>query len=89
MKKCFLNDLQDSINTGMYDNLKYLLFFRLSMTESELALQEQRTHDVEVIVDRLKQELTQKSSSHNDDLRKEREVQPVLSTINCCISTTN
>lgn len=83
------NDLQDSINTGMYDNLKYLLFFRLSMTESELALQEQRTHDVEVIVDRLKQELTQKSSSHNDDLRKEREVQPILSTINCCISTTN
>ena len=75
MSKCFLNDLQESINTGMYDNLKYWLFYRLSMTESELALQEQRTHDIEVIVDRLKQELTQKSSSHNDDLRKEREVQ--------------
>lgn len=59
----------------MYDNLKYWLFYRLSMTESELALQEQRTHDMEVIVDRLKQELTHKSSSHNDDLRKEREVQ--------------
>jgi len=36
---------------------------------------------LDIIVDRLKQELTQKSSSHNDDLRKEREVQTILSTI--------
>lgn len=44
------------------------------MTESELALQEQRTHDVEIVVERLKQELSTRNSSHNEDLRKEREV---------------
>lgn len=44
------------------------------MTESELALQEQKTHDVEIVVERLKQELSGRHSSHNEDLRKEREV---------------
>ncbi|XP_052068540.1 leucine-rich repeat-containing protein 45-like [Mytilus californianus] len=51
---------------------------KLSMTESELALQEQKTHDVEIVVERLKQELSGRHSSHNEDLRKERETRATM-----------
>ena len=44
------------------------------MTESELALAEQKANDYSVIINRLKQELSDSSSVHHSDIRREREV---------------
>ena len=44
------------------------------MTESELALAEQKCNDYSVIVNRLKQELSDSSTVHQSDIRREREV---------------
>ncbi|WAQ96759.1 LRC45-like protein [Mya arenaria] len=46
---------------------------RLAMTESELALVEQKCNDYSVIITRLKQELSESSSVHQSDIRRERE----------------
>ena len=44
------------------------------MTESELAMTEQKVNDSNMLVARLKQELTEKVGHHQEDLRKEHEV---------------
>lgn len=44
------------------------------MTESELALTEQKAHDFSLLITRLKQELSDKTTVHQDELRKEHEV---------------
>ena len=44
------------------------------MTESELALAEQKSNDYSVIINRLKQELSDSSTVHQSDIRREREV---------------
>jgi len=44
------------------------------MTESELALAEQKCNDYSVIINRLKQELSDSSTVHQSDIRREREV---------------
>ncbi|XP_052762875.1 leucine-rich repeat-containing protein 45-like [Mya arenaria] len=46
---------------------------KLAMTESELALVEQKCNDYSVIITRLKQELSESSSVHQSDIRRERE----------------
>ena len=51
-----------------------ILSYRLAMTESELALAEQKANDYSVIINRLKQELSDSSSVHQSDIRREREV---------------
>lgn len=49
-------------------------YSRLAMTESELALAEQKCNDYSVIISRLKQELADSSTVHQSDIRREREV---------------
>jgi hypothetical protein len=44
------------------------------MTESELALAEQKCNDYTVIINRLKHELSESSTVHQSDIRREREV---------------
>lgn len=46
---------------------------KLAMTESELALAEQKCNDYSVIINRLKQELSDSSTVHQSDIRRERE----------------
>ncbi|KAH3864420.1 leucine-rich repeat-containing protein 45-like isoform X2 [Dreissena polymorpha] len=46
---------------------------KLAMTESELALAEQKCNDYSVIITRLKHELSDSSSVHQGDIRRERE----------------
>jgi len=56
----------------------FLDVVRLAMTESELALAEQKLNDYSVIITRLKQELSDSSSVHQGDIRREREVTLIL-----------
>ncbi|KAK3089984.1 hypothetical protein FSP39_008219 [Pinctada imbricata] len=51
---------------------------KLAMTESELALTEQKVNDSNMLVARLKQELTEKVSTQQEDLRKEHEAKAKL-----------
>lgn len=51
-----------------------VIHFRLAMTESELALAEQKCNDYSVIINRLKHELSDSSTVHQSDIRREREV---------------
>ncbi|KAL8619252.1 hypothetical protein ACOMHN_050033 [Nucella lapillus] len=46
---------------------------KLSMTESELVLAEQKVNDYNSIVNRMKQEMTEMAVSHQNDLRQEKE----------------
>ncbi|XP_013399235.1 leucine-rich repeat-containing protein 45 isoform X1 [Lingula anatina] len=46
---------------------------KLSMVESELALEQQKSHDLEGLVARMKQDQSELSSRHQSDLRQERE----------------
>ncbi|XP_060581578.1 leucine-rich repeat-containing protein 45-like [Ruditapes philippinarum] len=46
---------------------------KLAMTESELALAEQKCNDYTVIINRLKHELSESSTVHQSDIRRERE----------------
>lgn len=54
-------------------NLKKCIY-RLSMTESELALTEQKVNDYNMLITRLKQELSEKMTNHAEDLRRYQEV---------------
>lgn len=44
------------------------------MTESELALAEQKTNDYNVLLNKLKQEYSHQVSSHQVEMKKEKEV---------------
>lgn len=51
---------------------------KLAMTESELALTEQKANDFSLLITRLKQELSDKTSVHQDELRKEHEDRAII-----------
>ncbi|XP_050392919.1 leucine-rich repeat-containing protein 45 [Patella vulgata] len=46
---------------------------KLAMTESELTLAEQKNHDCNSIINRLKQDMSEMTASHHADLRHEKE----------------
>ena len=47
---------------------------RLSMTESELALAEQKVNDYNAVINRMKQDMTELAVSHQNDIKQEKEV---------------
>lgn len=49
-------------------------FYRLALTESELALTEQKASDYNMLINKLKQELSGKMGDHQEELRRFQEV---------------
>ena len=49
-------------------------FIRLSMTESELVLAEQKANDYGAVINRLKQDMAEMAVRHQTEIRKEKEV---------------
>ncbi|XP_064604350.1 leucine-rich repeat-containing protein 45-like [Liolophura sinensis] len=53
---------------------------KLALTESELSLAEQKYNDSTIVIQRLKQELADNNSSHQSELRREREDRALTET---------
>lgn len=60
----------------LYANIFHIFLSlpRLAMTESELALTEQKVNDGNMLIAKLKQELTIKVSEHQEEIRRDHEV---------------